>query len=413
MTFKPKLIENESANEQENGKSLTYGSFEKGVIPPPIRPDERSTELHPYSPGPCTSLSPGGWPPILDLPIFKRIPGSIWFSIKVILFLFLYIWVRAAFPRYRYDQLMGLGRKVFLPLSLARVVAVSGVSSPKMPVRLSLGIPILLAETVLASIACLPLAKKELLRVKSGSKAQTWHAETSQVQTIRGARQGKARADKRIPASSNEGGGGGGLRFSSEYGPTSKPTNPPVASTHDSWNHSFACREGLKKAKDCWESPGRPLPLFFLLDVAISLHIEESRRFVYAQKLARPTAPCYNNEWLVRSISRRYLSTSLHQADPTPGPTIPGQKDAKSQMLQGLGMPHQDEAVALGVILSPLIIYVIGALVVFSVFRRGLVPRLELVDPAVALDSVRDQIQAELLTLFQQRYGPHFVFPPG
>nr|YP_010923103.1 NADH dehydrogenase subunit 1 [Stewartia sinensis]WJZ51408.1 NADH dehydrogenase subunit 1 [Stewartia sinensis var. sinensis] len=77
--------------------------------------------------GPCTLLSPGGWPPILDLPIFKKIPGSIRFSIKVILFLFLYIWVRAAFPRYRYDQLMGLGRKVFLPLSLARVVAVSGV----------------------------------------------------------------------------------------------------------------------------------------------------------------------------------------------------------------------------------------------------------------------------------------------
>nr|WSP02166.1 NADH dehydrogenase subunit 1 [Nicotiana longiflora] len=78
-------------------------------------------------PGLCTSLFPGGWPPILDLPISKKIPGSIWFSIKVILFLFLYIWVRAAFPRYRYDQLMGLGRKVFLPLSLARVVPVSGV----------------------------------------------------------------------------------------------------------------------------------------------------------------------------------------------------------------------------------------------------------------------------------------------
>nr|YP_010021253.1 NADH dehydrogenase subunit 1 [Malania oleifera]QOI73970.1 NADH dehydrogenase subunit 1 [Malania oleifera] len=81
----------------------------------------------PGSWGPCTSLSPGGWPPILDLPISKKIPGSIRFSIKVILFLFLYIWVRAAFPRYRYDQLMGLGRKVFLPLSLARVVPVSGV----------------------------------------------------------------------------------------------------------------------------------------------------------------------------------------------------------------------------------------------------------------------------------------------
>nr|YP_010035366.1 NADH dehydrogenase subunit 1 [Ageratum conyzoides]QQQ87754.1 NADH dehydrogenase subunit 1 [Ageratum conyzoides] len=84
-------------------------------------------EANPYSPGPCTSLSPGGWPPILDLPISNKIPGSIRFSIKVILFLFLYIWVRAAFPRYRYDQLMGLGRKVFLPLSLARVVPVSGV----------------------------------------------------------------------------------------------------------------------------------------------------------------------------------------------------------------------------------------------------------------------------------------------
>nr|WBG94406.1 NADH dehydrogenase subunit 1 [Aeginetia indica] len=81
----------------------------------------------PIEDGLCTSLSPGGWPPILDLPISKKIPGSIWFSIKVILFLFLYIWVRAAFPRYRYDQLMGLGRKVFLPLSLARVVVVSGV----------------------------------------------------------------------------------------------------------------------------------------------------------------------------------------------------------------------------------------------------------------------------------------------
>nr|AVI15740.1 NADH dehydrogenase subunit 1 [Nymphaea colorata] len=77
--------------------------------------------------GPCTSLFPGGWPPILDLPISNKIPGSIRFSIKVILFPFLYIWVRAAFPRYRYDQSMGLGRKVFLPLSLARVVPVSGV----------------------------------------------------------------------------------------------------------------------------------------------------------------------------------------------------------------------------------------------------------------------------------------------
>jgi len=77
--------------------------------------------------GLCTLLFLGGWLPILDLPIFKKIPCSIWFSIKVLFFLFLYIWVRAAFPRYRYDQLMGLGWKVFLPLSLAWVVSVSGV----------------------------------------------------------------------------------------------------------------------------------------------------------------------------------------------------------------------------------------------------------------------------------------------
>nr|7AQQ_H Chain H, NADH-ubiquinone oxidoreductase chain 1 [Arabidopsis thaliana]7AR8_H Chain H, NADH-ubiquinone oxidoreductase chain 1 [Arabidopsis thaliana]7ARB_H Chain H, NADH-ubiquinone oxidoreductase chain 1 [Arabidopsis thaliana]8BEF_H Chain H, NADH-ubiquinone oxidoreductase chain 1 [Arabidopsis thaliana]8BPX_H Chain H, NADH-ubiquinone oxidoreductase chain 1 [Arabidopsis thaliana]8BQ5_H Chain H, NADH-ubiquinone oxidoreductase chain 1 [Arabidopsis thaliana]8BQ6_H Chain H, NADH-ubiquinone oxidore len=77
--------------------------------------------------GLCTLFFLGGWLPILDLPIFKKIPGSIWFSIKVLFFLFLYIWVRAAFPRYRYDQLMGLGWKVFLPLSLAWVVSVSGL----------------------------------------------------------------------------------------------------------------------------------------------------------------------------------------------------------------------------------------------------------------------------------------------
>nr|AND50366.1 NADH dehydrogenase subunit 1 [Flatbergium sericeum] len=75
----------------------------------------------------CTLLFLGGWLPILDIPIFQAIPGSIWFSIKVLFFLFVYIWVRAAFPRYRYDQLMRLGWKVFLPLSLAWVVSVSGV----------------------------------------------------------------------------------------------------------------------------------------------------------------------------------------------------------------------------------------------------------------------------------------------
>ena len=58
----------------------------------------------------------GGWLPPLD--ILGFIPGSIWFGLKICFFVVLYVWIRAALPRYRYDQLMGLGWKVFLPASL-------------------------------------------------------------------------------------------------------------------------------------------------------------------------------------------------------------------------------------------------------------------------------------------------------
>lgn len=75
----------------------------------------------------CTLLFLGGWLPIANIPLFTMIPGSVWFSAKVLIFLFIYIWVRAAFPRYRYDMLMRLGWKVFLPLSLAWVVFVASV----------------------------------------------------------------------------------------------------------------------------------------------------------------------------------------------------------------------------------------------------------------------------------------------
>lgn len=76
----------------------------------------------------CTILFLGGWlSPFGDIFPFYWIPGSFWFGIKVVFFLFCFIWVRAAFPRYRYDQLMALGWKVFLPLSLAAVVFVSGL----------------------------------------------------------------------------------------------------------------------------------------------------------------------------------------------------------------------------------------------------------------------------------------------
>jgi NADH-quinone oxidoreductase subunit H len=58
----------------------------------------------------------GGWLPPLE--ILSFIPGSIWFGIKVCFFVILFIWMRAALPRYRYDQLMNLGWKVFLPISI-------------------------------------------------------------------------------------------------------------------------------------------------------------------------------------------------------------------------------------------------------------------------------------------------------
>jgi NADH-quinone oxidoreductase subunit H len=64
----------------------------------------------------------GGWLPPFDIEIFNVIPGTIWLMAKIFFLLFCFIWVRATLPRYRYDQLMRLGWKVFLPLSLTWVV---------------------------------------------------------------------------------------------------------------------------------------------------------------------------------------------------------------------------------------------------------------------------------------------------
>jgi NADH-quinone oxidoreductase subunit H len=54
------------------------------------------------------------------------VPGFVWFAAKVSAVLFFFVWARATFPRYRYDQLMRLGWKIFLPLSLFWVFLVSG-----------------------------------------------------------------------------------------------------------------------------------------------------------------------------------------------------------------------------------------------------------------------------------------------
>jgi len=75
----------------------------------------------------CALFFLGGWLPPFNILLCSWIPGPFWFGIKVVLFLFLFIWVRAAYPRYRYDQLMRLGWKVLLPLSLAWVILVSGI----------------------------------------------------------------------------------------------------------------------------------------------------------------------------------------------------------------------------------------------------------------------------------------------
>ncbi|WP_339634781.1 NADH-quinone oxidoreductase subunit NuoH [uncultured Sneathiella sp.] len=76
--------------------------------------------------GICTVLFLGGWLPPADWAIFTWIPGIIWFGIKIAVLLFVFIWVRATLPRYRYDQLMRLGWKVFLPFSLLWVVLTAG-----------------------------------------------------------------------------------------------------------------------------------------------------------------------------------------------------------------------------------------------------------------------------------------------
>ncbi|GAN67715.1 NADH-quinone oxidoreductase subunit NuoH [Acetobacter orleanensis] len=68
----------------------------------------------------------GGWLPPLGLAPFTWVPGPLWLIFKILFCLFVFIWVRATFPRFRYDQLMRLGWKVFLPLSLVWMIATAG-----------------------------------------------------------------------------------------------------------------------------------------------------------------------------------------------------------------------------------------------------------------------------------------------
>ena len=74
----------------------------------------------------CSILFLGGWLPPFDFAPFTWVPGIIWFILKICFFFFLFAMVKAMVPRYRYDQLMRLGWKVFLPTSLLWVVLTAG-----------------------------------------------------------------------------------------------------------------------------------------------------------------------------------------------------------------------------------------------------------------------------------------------
>jgi NADH-quinone oxidoreductase subunit H len=69
----------------------------------------------------------GGWLSPIPYAPFTWVPGLVWFALKIALLLFVFSWTKGTLPRYRYDQLMRLGWKVFLPISLAMVAIVAGV----------------------------------------------------------------------------------------------------------------------------------------------------------------------------------------------------------------------------------------------------------------------------------------------
>jgi NADH-quinone oxidoreductase subunit H len=72
----------------------------------------------------CTILFLGGWLSPIDSVFFNWIPGWIWLGIKAFVVVTMFLWVRATFPRFRYDQIMRLGWKIFIPVTLVWLVVV-------------------------------------------------------------------------------------------------------------------------------------------------------------------------------------------------------------------------------------------------------------------------------------------------
>ena len=111
------------------GAGVGIGQIGNGAMQAMARQPEAINDLRAnmiLMAGMTTILFLGGWLPLFDIRPFNLLPGPIWFALKMAFVLFIFLWVRATFPRYRYDQLMRLGWKVFLPISLAAVVVVGG-----------------------------------------------------------------------------------------------------------------------------------------------------------------------------------------------------------------------------------------------------------------------------------------------
>jgi NADH-quinone oxidoreductase subunit H len=77
-------------------------------------------------------LSPFQGVPLLDS-LFRWVPEMAWLGIKISVFLFLFLWFRATFPRYRYDQIMRLGWKVFIPITIAWLVVLGALVMLSVP----------------------------------------------------------------------------------------------------------------------------------------------------------------------------------------------------------------------------------------------------------------------------------------
>jgi NADH-quinone oxidoreductase subunit H len=80
----------------------------------------------------------GGWLSPFDGTLaeawFTWVPGFFWLLLKTFLFMFLFLWFRATFPRYRYDQIMRLGWKVFIPITIVWIAVVGFFVVMKMPI---------------------------------------------------------------------------------------------------------------------------------------------------------------------------------------------------------------------------------------------------------------------------------------